>query len=310
MPDVIVLSHVDLRAAAQGGLLYPLDTLLPEELAANRFPFASALGEVDGRTMGITFAAHMQHLAYRPTLFSSPPLTWTDVISSPAPLIFPAGREDNVSDFTLIQYLAAGGHLLDGEGGALLEEEPLTEVLSFYEQAVAADVISPTVVLGVGENVGCRDVLTDSQVGMAAVDSHCYWTQLQDEVAFLPLPTPDGQALSLAEGWSMALVVTPDPGRQEPALRLMEWLLAPEHLGPWTQSEGYLPGTLDGLETWDVPAEERAILEALLEGAVPVPDPTIRTVVGSPLQAAVEAVLRGRRSPAEAAADAVRAVSP
>lgn len=310
LPDLIVLNTADLKVAAQAGLLYPLGTLLSEDLAASRYPFASALGEVDGQAMGVTFAANVQHLAYRPALFSSVPVTWTDVISAPAPLIFPAGREESVSDFTLIQYLAAGGHMVDGEGGALLEEEPLIQVLSFYEEAVAAGVISPSIVLEVGENVDCLELLADPQVGMAAVNSHCYWSQLAPEVALTPLPTPDGQAISLAEGWTMALVVTPEPARQDMALRLMEWLLAPEYLGPWTQSEGYLPGTLDGLENWTVTAEERTILEALLEGAVPVPDPTIRTLVGPPLQEAVEAVLRGRRSAEDAAAEAVRTLSP
>ena len=64
-------------------------------------------------------------------------------------------------------------------------------------------------------------------------------------------------ALALARGgWAVALV-TSDPNRQQLAMTLFNWLLAPEHTGPWTQSAGYLPGTASALQWWSVTVTER-----------------------------------------------------
>ncbi len=310
LPDLVMLDTAELRVAAQAGLLQPLDGFLPAGFAADRFPFAAELGDVDGQTMGVVVAAKLQHLAYRPALFASPPLTWTAVVSAPAPFVFPAaGQDGDVNDTTLIQYLAAGGRLTDGEGNPQLEAGPLTDVLAFYEQGVAAGVISPTVVLSLSGVEGCWEVFQNWEAGMTVVDSRRFWTGLDPQAAFALLPTQDGRTLTLAEGWAVGLV-TSDPDRQQLAAMLLEWLLAAEHSGPWTQSGAYLPGTLSGLQEWTVAEEERALLEALLEGAMPPPDPAVRAAVGPPLQAALKAVLESRRTPADAAADAVRAVGP
>ncbi|HEC34101.1 MAG TPA: extracellular solute-binding protein [Chloroflexi bacterium] len=310
LPDLVVLNATDLRLAAQAGLLQPLDGLLPADLAADRFPFAIGLGEVDGQTMGVPIAAELEHLAYRPALLARAPVTWTDVLSAEVPFVFPAaGQEDGVNDATLAQYLGAGGRLTDVEGKPQLEAEPLAAVLDFYAQATVAGVISPTVVLSLADADGCWERFRDWQAGMAVVDSRRFWTEPDVHAAPGTIPTRDGRPVALARGWMLALV-TEDSEQQERAMRLVAWLLDPERHGAWTQSAGYLPATLGGLAAWTVTEDEQAVLGAILGGAQPVPPSTVRAAVGPPLQAALEAVLEGRRSPADAAADAVRATGP
>lgn len=310
LPDLVILDTTDLRVAAQAGLLQPMDGLLPEWLAADRFPFATRLGNVEGQTMGVVIAAWMEHLAYRPSIVATPPLTWTNVVSAPASFAFPAAAQaDDVGDSTLIQYLAVGGRLVDEEGIPLLEEAPLAEVLGFYRDSVSAGVISPTLVLSLNGTESCGEVFQTTGAGALAVDSHCFWSEMSTEAACAPLPTRDGNVVTLARGWAASLVTT-NPDQQRWATSLLEWLLAPENSGAWTRSGAYLPGTLSGLQEWAVTEEERATLERLLEGAVPSPDPAIRAAVGPPLQAALEAVLMGRRTPVDAAAEAARAVRP
>ena len=310
LPDLILLDTADLRVAAQAGLVQPMDGLLPEELAADRFPFAVDLGQVDDQTMGIPFTAEMEHLAYRPSLVARVPVTWTDVLSGGVSLVFPAaGQEDGVNDATLVQYLGAGGRLTDAEGNPQLEVEPLTAVLEFYAQAAEVGVISPTVLLSLADADGCWELFQNWQAGMAVVNARRFWTERDASAAPGVIPTRDGRVVALAQGWMLALV-TDDPRRQEQAMQLAAWLLAPEWYGAWTQTTGYLPATREGLAGWTLAEGERAMLEALLEGAQPVPLPSVRAAVGPPLQAALEGVLTGRRSPAGAAADAVREVGP
>ncbi len=310
LPDLVVLRTADLRVAAWSGLLQPLDSLLPEELAAERFPYAVALGQVDGQTVGIPFAVEVEHLAYRPSLIARPPVTWTDVLSSGTSFVFPAaGQENGVNDATLVQYLGAGGRLTDGEGKPQLEVEPLTAVLEFYTQAVAAGVISPTVVRSITHTDGCWSLFQNGQAGMAVVNSRRFWTERESMAAPAAIPTKDGRVVALARGWTLALV-TADPQRQGQAMELLAWLFDPEWYGTWTQYTGYLPATRGGLAAWNMPEEERAVLEALLEGAQADPLSMVRAAIGPPLQEALDGVLSGRLSPAEAAADAAREVEP
>jgi ABC-type glycerol-3-phosphate transport system substrate-binding protein len=310
LPDLVVLRVDDLRVAAQGGLLQPLGPLLPEDLAADRFPYAIGMGEVDGQTMGVPIGTEVEHMAYRPALLASPPVTWTAVLSAEVPFVFPAaGQTNGVNDATLVQYLGAGGYLTDGEGNPQLEGGPLTAVLDFYARAEATGVISPTVVLSLSDTEACWDLFQTWQAGMVIVNSRCFWTEADVYAALAPVPTRNGRVAALARGWVLALV-SADAERQQQALRLVSWLLDPERHGTWTQAARYLPATRGGLAAWDVSDEERAVLEAMLEAAQPVPPASVRAVVGPPMQAALEAVLEGRRSPAEAAAEAARAVEP
>ena len=310
IPDLVVMDADDAQVAAQEGLVQPLDGLLSDQLIIDLFPFTSALGQVDGQIMDVPLTAELDCLAYHPTLFARPPLSWTDVLSSPTPLAFAAGgREDGVNDGTLVQYLAAGGHLTDGEGNPRLEAEPLTAVLDFYARASEVGVISPTILLSLDNADGCWELLRDWQVGMAVVGCR---RLLSEPGVATPgiIPTQDGRAVTLAQAQWVLVLVTADPQRQAQAMRLMDWLMSAERYGPWTQSLGNLPTTRSGMAAWTIPEEERAVLETLLEGAQPSPPAVLRETVGPPMQAALEAVLRGHRNPAAAATDAVHAVEP
>lgn len=307
LPDMVVLDDADLRVAAQAGLLQPLDGLIPPHLEADRFPFAIGLGEVDGAAFGLPLAAELQHLAYSPASLAAPPVSWSEVLSSGLPLFFPAaGRNGTADDFTFIQYLGAGGRLVDEEGNPVLEEGPLTAVLDFYAQATAAGVISPPLVLSAGSAEECWAHFREAG-GMTVVDSRAFWTAGREVAEPGPIPTRDGRPVALARGWVLALV-TAHPEQQQRAMALAAWLLEPGWYGAWTQSTGYLPVTRSGLEGWTVSVERRETLRAILTGArEPLPAP-LRDRLGPPLQTALEAVLRGRQSPPEAAARAVQSL--
>ena len=142
---------------------------------------------------------------------------------------------------------------------------------------------------------------------MTAVRARRYWTESDETMAAAPIPTKDGQPMSIARGWALA-VVTEDPARQDLAMLLVDWLIAPDQSALWTQAAGYLPPTQDVLELWAVTEEERAVLRELLEAAVPPPRPTVKEATGTPMQLALESVLSGRATPEEAAASAIESL--
>lgn len=311
LPDLVVLDAADLEAVAGSGLIQPLDPFLAPSAADDRFPFAMSMGQVETQTVGAVIGADMQHLAYRPDLFDSPPISWSQVISAPASFLFPAGGYDErVNDATLIQYLAAGGSLTDAEGNPSLDEDVMVSVFDFYSRCITNTVIAPTEVLTLTHVDQAWEQFKAGEDGMTVVRAGRYWPELDEwseaeqAVAAVALPTRTGQPLGIARGWALAMVAE-DPDRQDLASLLFDWLTAPDHSAQWTQAAGYLPATRSALRLWGISDEDRAMLLGLLEAAIPPPDPEVAAAVGPPMQRALEALLRGRATPEEAAADAV-----
>jgi ABC-type glycerol-3-phosphate transport system substrate-binding protein len=317
VPDLVVLDAAELETATSAGLIQPLDDLLSPSITASRFPFATALGAVEEQTMGFVVAADVQHLAYRPALSASPPISWAQVISPPIPFLFPAGGLDRqVNDATLIQYLAAGGRVTDPDGNPWLDEEVMVSVLGFYSDCTSAaaisptfdtPAISPTIVLDITDADQAWERFQAGEGGMTVVRANRYWLEADEIIAAAPIPTHDGQPFSIARGWAIAMVAD-DPARQSLAMLLLDWLIAPNHSAQWTQASGYLPGTRDALRLWSISSVDRATLRSVMEAAVPPPQPKALAIVGPAMQEALEAVLRGWDTPEEAAAAAVKSL--
>lgn len=303
LPDLVVMDAADLETAAAAELVQPLDELLSPATASNRFAFASTMGDMQGRVMGFVIGVGLQHGVYRPELFSAPPISWTAVISAPSPFIFAAGgHERRVNEATLMQYLAAGGALTDDGGRPTLEREPLISVFGFYSSCITSRVISPTALLSLKDEDAVWAAFQAGEGALAVVPAGRYWLEADRTlVAPVSIPTRDGQPFTIVtSGWAIALVAQ-DPARQGLAMLLLDWLIAPDHSAQWTQAAGYLPSTQSALQLWNVSDKERAVLLALLDVAQPPPPPEAMATSGQVLQEALEALLRGRATPRQAA---------
>lgn len=308
LPDLVVLDAADLETTAGAGLIQPLDSFLPSAEMTDRFPFAIELGAVDEQTLGFVIGADMQHLAYRPALLDSPPISWTQVVSPPIPFLFPAGGLDRqINDATLIQYLAAGGKVTDPEGNPWLDKNALVSVLSFYSDCIGTGALSPMTILDIADANQSWEQFRTGWGEIAIVRANRYWLEADETVAPAPVPTRDGYPFSIARGWAVAMV-TDDPARQELVTLLLDWLVAPDHSAQWMQAAGYLPGTRSALRQWDVSEADRAALRGILEAAVPPPQPEVMAIIGPAMQDALEAVLRGQATPKRAAADAIESL--
>jgi maltose-binding protein MalE len=320
LPDLIVVSAADLETLATSNHIQPLDDLLPSSKAADRFPFAIAMGAVkkqaDGEaaTMGFVIGADMQHLVYRTNLLISPPISWTQIITPPVSFIFPAGgRDRQVNDATLIQYMAAGGKVTDQEGNPWLDERAMINVLTFYDNCIDTGAISPTVVLSITDADQSWERFKAGEGDMAVVQASRYWPEAlagapDESFAIASVPTRDGYPFTIVrEAWAIAMVAE-DTDRQALAMTLFNWLTAPNRSGQWTQAAGYLPTTRSALRMWDISGAEQVALHDLLEAAVPAPSPEAMAAVGPAMQAAVEGVLTGVASPQEAAKTAAQSL--
>ena len=305
VPDLVILDTLELDEAAEAGLIQPLDDTVSSEVQQDLFPFARH--SFDGQLIGIQFETDVEHLIYNTNKIDSPPITWREVISASAAYIFPAGGDGSlVNDAFLIQYLAAGGTLLDESGNPELNNDTLVEVLQFYADGLEAGAIPPSV-LEFADLDDCWVVYISAQAALSNVSSDRYLADrgLLKNTAFAAIPTRDGNVVTVSQGWALA-IVTEDASRQAAAAQLIEWLLQPENNATWNLAAGHLPtrqAAFDHLGTED---QYFTFVRQQLASVHPRPTDPAYDKIGRALQRAVQDVLQGEASPQEAA-DAVMA---
>ena len=309
LPDLIALDAAELEPAAHAGLLQPIGPRLPADLIADLFPFAREMGTVNQALYGLVYRADLEHLAINTHLIAAAPARWTDILSSTHTYIFAVyDASGYVSDALLAQYQALGGSLVTADGQPALDQAVLTALLQNYRQAQAAGVL-PT---NLNALTGPEEVWTTFQSTNAAL-ANVRASQFLNAASRLPgtqfaaLLAFDRPTAPVGRGWVLALVAR-EPRRQAAALRLLQWLISPENNGALTQAVRVLPGRSAALSTWDQADPYTGFIREQLTIARAAPSRAILDSVGPLLRKAVEDVLAGRATPAEAAQTAVAAL--
>ncbi len=307
LPDVAVLSLTEMQTAARLGLLQPLDSWLTTELTEDLFPFAAAVGQLDGKWYGLPWAVDLEHVAYDTQQFTiTLPLTWTQILSQNVPYLFPTGSgSDTLPDAVVAQYLANGGTLTDARGQPMLDEGPLADTLQQLEEAYRAGLI-PAEALRATLTYDTWPLLKTRQVPLANVRASQYLA-VENSLAWLgyaALPARSGAARPIARGWAVVLV-SPDPTRRPRAASLGLWLLAADHNAAWTQSADLLPARRHALERWGRTDPYVQFLRQELDHAVAPPPANVLNTVAPVFQRALADVLSGKATPQTAAAAAV-----
>jgi ABC-type glycerol-3-phosphate transport system substrate-binding protein len=308
LPDVIALEAADLETAARAGLLKPIGSQLPANLTDDLFPFARNLGTFNGELYGLVYGADTEHLASNNA--TPLPPTWSALLDEPRRYLFVVGGPGNgVSDAVVAHYLSAGGALTDSNGQPVLDEQAVQTLLETYQEAQTKGILPGNLT----QLNTASDIWTawrgngNTLVNLTASQFLSVETRLPD-LQYATLLSLNKQAHSLGRGWAYAIVAN-DPRRQAAALRLLQHLLSPANAGEWTQAASTLPGRAAALTTWENNAYTSFLRDQLTQ-AQPAPSAAVMAVVGPPLRKAVEDVLAGRTTPAEAARIAALAVNP
>jgi len=308
LPDIIALEAGDLETAARSGLIQPIGPLLPAELIGDLYPFARDLGSLNGELYGLLYSADLEHLA---TSSTTPlPQTWSDLLDTPRRYLFALGSNTGVSDAVLAHYLSAGGGFIDEQGNPALDETALRTLLEAYQDARDAGVLPGNFVeLDTADKVwSAWRGLGTSIANLNATRYLSVETRLS-ELQVGDLPTLIQPARSLGRGWAYAIVTT-DARRQAAAVQMLQYLLSPQNNGEWTRTAGALPGNAAALMQLDQTDPYTTFVNNQLARARPLPSAAIRNVISPVLRKAIEDVLAGRATSAEAARVAVAAVNP
>ncbi len=316
LPDVIALDTADLETAARAGLLKPIGSQLPAELTNDLFPFARSLGTLNGEVYGLVYSADLEHLVGNPLQQSTVgnnatplPPTWSALLDEPRRYLFVVGNTGSgVSDAVIAHYLSAGGTFTDGNGQPALDESALQTLLETYQQAQTKGILPGNLTqFNTAADLWTAWRGTGSTLANLTASQFLSVEQRLPDLQYAALPALTQAAPPIGRGWAYA-VVAGDPRRQSAALRLLQHLLSPANAGAWTQAVGTLPGRAAALTTWDANAYTSFLRDELTQ-AQTAPSAAIMAAVGPPLRKAVEDVLAGRATPAEAARTAALAVN-
>ncbi|GIV76198.1 MAG: maltose ABC transporter substrate-binding protein [Litorilinea sp.] len=298
LPDLVLLDTQQLWPLVDVGLIQPLD-VANEVQIADFYQFTLDAVTYQGQVYGIPYLADVIHLVYDPNRVNPAPPTWEELLQRGPSYLMPLGGSDGYgNDSLLLQYVGAGGQLL--ENGGLSNPEALQAVLAFLHQAHSRGIL-PDTALTLADLDAVWTAFHAGAGAMAHVSAHTF---LQDDGAgnglgYAQVPTRQGLPATIARTWAFA-ILTNDPARRTLALALVQELLAPEVQGEWTALAHYLPSRRNSLEAWPDHGGYLDFLSRQLEVAVALPNGRAFAEFSRSIQSLQQAVLRGELTPEEA----------
>lgn len=304
LPDLVALPRPILEVAAVKGLLRPLDALIEPVDDSDWYEYALQIAHLQDSTYGLPFAGDALILVHRVSTIPDPPGTLSETLQTTGPLVFPAA--DPQALFTIAQYEASGGKILDEQGRPSLQAAPLTRVLNYYRNAASIELV-PNWLTQYQNDEQSWEAYVDGIASMVVTWTSSYLLNQLADAAGTQVPTPDGKPFTLATGWVWALA-SPNPERQKLTAELAEYLTEGEFLAAWTTAAGYLPTRSSAMTSWGTP-EQRQLAGQVVSAARLVPAVDVLNSLGPPLSDAAISVLKQLKDPDTAARDAVELLS-
>lgn len=294
LPDLVALPRPLLESAALKGLIYPYDSPAITLDSNSWFEYARQLGYLQTTLFGLPFAGDALALVYRPDMLSAPG-DWQALLNANSVLVFPAA--DPNAYFTLTLYLAQGGQLQDEQGRPALTDRALLNVLGYYQQASAVNLMPFWLTQSETDDQAWATFTAEQHPMLITWLSHYLAEQRSATInlALTPLPDEDSGGFTLATGWTWALA-SADPLRRELSTRLAETLVDETFLAGWTQAAGYLPPRPAALAGWN-DSTLRALVEQIARSAQLVPPTEVLASLGPLLEQATVSVLKAESTP-------------
>ena len=305
LPDLVALPRDQLEAAALKGLILPIDDLTTVLDDQDWYPYAVDLAHLQNKSYGFPFAGDVLAQIYHTDQISEPLTSWTSVLQSNSSLAFSAASETPL--FTLAQYQANEGQVLDDQGRPFLNSRKLGEVLSFYQSSSQAGIMQPELLTAFQNDDQVWEAFTQNRVDVIVTWASRVLQNPAAGTAIAQIPTPLGEPFTLASGWVWALVGSEDE-KILLAADLAEFLTDSHFLADWTQASGYLPTRPSSLDLWTEAALKEQIGKIAAASRL-IPPSDVMASLEAPLQQAVLQVLTDQAVPLSAAQAAASALT-
>ena len=304
LPDLLVLNRRDLETAALKALITPLDELTTIVDGPDWYAFAHEMSLIQGVVYGIPFVGDPLAFVYNRNQAVQPLPDWAGISTDGVSFAFPA--EDSQAAFPLTLYLAMGGTVMDSQRRPMLDEKPLTDMLSLLQQAKNLGRIHPGV-FQLQNSLQTWELFAEGDVDSVVVPARVLLSNLgQVNEAAVVAPALNEVSLTTGSGWVWA-VAARSPAQQRLAVALAENLVEPGFLAGWSEAFGQLPMRPSALSSWK-DEQLRTALDSLAAVTKLTPGTEVLNSVAPALHDAVIAVLRDDIDPQEAAQKAVESL--
>ena len=244
-PDLVILSVDDLRVARERELIYANEQLMELMDATDWYPFGEEMAQMDVEVSALPIMANPLVMVYPQDSLLPPSNDWKDVSTNFGYFGFAA--DDPQSEYMLMLYQALGGKVMDAQGRAILEEEPLLAALTVLREGKGSLHISNLT----------ASFQTSDQVWAAYINRNIDTAVLPLSIVLnhnfevnQPLPALSEPETTLGDSYSWALANS-NPIRQELAFNLLEELSEADFLAEWTEALGWLPARSSALDKWE-----------------------------------------------------------
>lgn len=303
LPELVLISHAEMHTATANDLIYPFPVTLTPEEDPDWYPVAYTLSRYQEQTFFLPFAADALAAVYNPNLLETFPASWGDLLLAEQSIAFPPS--DPQAYNTIALYSAEGGRFLDEEENIHLEEGPLIQVLDFYANLHAANLLlANPAQIDSDDSAWNQFALGNAAIVITRISR--YFAARASTYQVAALPTSDGNPFTMINSWGWS-ITTPDPNEQAAAAELARFLSDPEFTGPWTEAAQLLPLRPSAVSLW-TNSQYQNIAQHLLPAARPAPPPEVFSAISTPLTEAVLDVLTDVQTPADAASAAVYTV--
>lgn len=305
LPDLTLMRRSDLLAAANEGLIYPLEGRIGSAIIGDLFPSALRLGRAENQLYGLPYLLDIYLTAYRTDLYDGAEWSFEGLLEGEVRFTFPASSSVGLTDVLWLQYLAAGG-LMPQPGEPLnLAPSAVLMTLSFYEDMTDAGLISRAVI-DFDSPADYLVRLADGRTEAAVITTQNLraLTNATVPLGFATVPTTDADPLTLVDGW-MWVMVTPNPEQQLLSGRFLNWMMDSNRQSAYASQIAMPPSQRVSLRRWSFPGMDNDLIAGLLEDSPSVMPEIATSSAARALQSALIDVLSGDSSAAEAAAEAL-----
>lgn len=323
-PDILQLDIIWTPEFAAAGWLLPLDAFAPER--DKFFPATITANQWAGRLYALPWFVDVGMLYWRTDLLAGPPRTFDELTRQAATVRNHAGLpfgfvwqgaryEGLVTVF--LEYLGGfGGRIMDDTGQIVVDAPAAVRALTHMCDAIYTDRIVPESVLTWQEEQTRFAFQTGQAVFMRnwpyayrlLQDATASQVASKFTVALMPA-APGGLPTATLGGSQLAINAHTD--HPQAAYRVIEYLTRPEQLVERAQLLGLYPprpALYEGNALAHVLAVPPDQARQMIERAVPRPVTPVYTELSHILQIALHRALTRQQGPADALADAARAM--
>ena len=244
-PDLVVLSADDIRIARDRELIFANEQLLELMATQDWYPFGEELAQMGVEVSALPIMANPLAMVYQQDSLLPPSNDWKDVSTNFGYFGFAA--DDPQAEYMLMLYQALGGKVMDAQGRAILEEEPLLATLTVLREGKGSLHIS-NLTAGFQTSDQVWGAYVNRNIDTAVVPLSIVLNHNFEVNQPSPALTEPEMTLGDSYGWALG---NSNPIRQELAIELIKELSDADFLAEWTETLGWLPARSSALEKWE-----------------------------------------------------------